>query len=195
MLFIPEMNDHLKYAHLCQLNQAMVVEPVQRLREAVIECGDEEGNRIFMMGYLREICRRMRLSRTTHGYVPCLEDGVGAAQADAEDLLKGLERHEDSSPVKLVALRRAAAGLWRQPGDEDQETNDLAVKLLQVEVARSLTLVVAAARETRREAGDDIWGTAAEEDEKVAAAAAAARVLEGESELVVSAITAHAFRP
>ena len=186
------MADHLVYAYLRQLAEAEMDEPVQRLREADLEEGDEESNRKFMIEYVCGICRRIRVSRATHRYLPELEDGVEAAVADVNSLLRVLDLHSNASPAKLHAFRRAYAGHWRRVGEEEERK--LAIILLRKEVERGFTLVVAAAAETREEAEEDIWGTAAEEDEKVAAAAAYARVLEGESEIAVAGIAAHAFR-
>ena len=79
-------------------------------------------------------------------------------------------------------------------GENDQETRILAIKLMRVEIERSLTLAVAAASETREEAPEDLWGTPEEEEEKVAAAAVQAQSLERESEGAVHYVVEHAFR-
>jgi len=189
------MTDHRKYAYLRQMDQAEEDEPGQRLQEAVMECGDEDSNLNFMKAYLCGICRRVRVRRAAHRYLPGLEDGVEAAVADANALLRALDRHEDTSPVKLVALRRAAIGQWRMLGEEDdRETRALAIKLLRVEVERGFTLAVAAAAETREEEDEELWGTPAEEEKKVAAAAEQAPSLECESEGAVEGVVVHAFR-
>jgi len=189
------MSDHLQYAYLRQLDQAELNEPGQRLREVVLEESDEESNLSFMKMYLCGICRRIRVSRGAHCYLPWLEDGVEAVVADANALLRALDRYENTSPVKLVALRRASTGQWRRLGEEEErETRELAIILLQVEVERGFTLVVAAAAETCEEADEEVWGTAAEEDEKVAAAAERARVLEFESARAAEGVAVHAFR-
>ena len=194
-MFFAEMADHLRYAYLRQMGQAEADEPGQRLREAVLECGDEDDNLLRMKEYVMRICRRIRVSRAAHLYRPSLDDGVEAAVEDSYELLRALDRTENASPLKLAALRRAAAGHWRMRGGEnDQETRALAIQLMRVETERSLTLAVAAVEQTREEADEDLWGTAAEEDEKVAAAAELAQRLERESEGAVHHVAADAFR-
>ena len=190
------MADHLKVAYYLQMVQSEEDEPTQRLREADLECGDEEDNLRTMRDLLCLLCRRMRVSRKVHGYVPELEDGLETAVADVHTLLRVLDPFENSAPIKMVALRRAVAGEWRLECEEDRgrETKDAAVKLLRIEVERGFTLAVAAAKKTREGAREEIWGTAAEEDAKVAAAAESARNLELESEGAVYRIAAHAFR-
>ena len=187
------MAEHLRYAYLRQMVQAEEDEPGQQLREALLECDDLDGNLLFMKGYVMEICRRIRVSRKAHRYLPGLEDGVEAAVEDSYELLRVLDHHEDSSPLKIAALRRAVSGQWRMRGG-DQETRILAIKLMRVEIEQSLTLAVAAAAETREEEDEDLWGTPAEEEEKVAAAVEQAQCLERESEGAVHFVVAHAFR-
>ena len=189
------MTEHLKHAYMRQMAQAEEDEPTQRLREADLECGDEADNLNSMKRLFCFLCRRMRISRAALKYIPSLDDGVEAAVADAYCLLKPLDRHEDASPVKLAAMRRAANGHWRMLAEgDDLETRALAVKILRVEVERGFTLAVAAAAETREEAPEDLWGSPAEEDAKVAAAAQSVLDLERESEGAVYQVAAHAFR-
>jgi len=187
------MAEHLMYAYLRQMVQAEEDEPGQQLREALLECDDIDGNLLFMKGYVEEICRRIRLSRKAHCYLPGQDDGVEAAVEDAYELLRVVDHYEDSSPLKIAALRRAAAGQWRMRGG-DPETRILAIKLKRVETDRSLSFAVAAAAETREVAPEDLWGTPAEEEEKVAVAAELAQSLERASEIAVRSVAAHAFR-
>ena len=189
------MNDHLRISYERQLSEAELAEPVMQQREEVEEPRDEELNFARMIAYLCNICRRMRVSRAGHLYLPELWEGVVVAVEDASALLEVLDPWENGSQVKLIALRRADAGQWLRQDEEEADheriARELSVLLLKVEVQRGLVMAVAAAAETRIE---ELWGTPEEDDQRRLAVISAARRLEEESERAVDREAQRAFQ-
>jgi len=188
------MGDHLQESYDRQLSEAELSEPIQREREEVLEDRDEELNMRSMVSYLIEICRRMRAGRAVNNYLPEVVEGVVVAVADASALLDILNPWENGSPVKLVALRRAATGQWlRQDEDEEEDemiARELSALLLKEEVKRGLVLAVAAAAETVVE---ELWGTPEEDDQRSMAVVRKAARLEEESARAVERLAQRAF--
>jgi len=189
------MGDHLEISYQRQLSEAELDEPVMQQREEVEEERDEERNFLSMIAYLRNICRRLRVSRAGHRYLPELTEGVVVAVGDASALLDVLDPWENASQVKIIALRRADAGQWmRQDEDESEHemlARELAVLLLGVEVKRGLVMAVAAAAETVVE---ELWGTPEEDEQRELAVVRRARRLEEASECAVERLARSAFQ-
>jgi len=190
------MSNHLREAYLRRLREGELNENDEREREEVLDLRDEENNLRSRSTYFSSLCRRMRVSRAAHLYLPELEEGVEVALADASALLKVLESWEETSPVTLIALRRALAGQWFRVDEHEVErdSRDLAVRLFQVEVELTLMMGVAAAEETSDPNSEEQWGTPEEDEQRRMAVVPRARRLEEASARAVDEVAQQVFR-